>query len=79
MDDKLLIDQPISLLGLSRDFIEASRVMEFGTIKEILAIDPKELVAMEGFNYNWLCELVTFLNKHQLVHLLQPVPGKSHG
>jgi hypothetical protein len=79
MDEKSLIYQPISLLGLSKDFLNASKAMEFETIADVLAIEPMELVNREGFNYNWLGELVKFLSKHKLLYLLQPLPGNNRG
>lgn len=78
MDEKSLIRQPIVHLGFSKDFLNASKIMEVETIADVLAIEPLKLVDKKGFNYNWLCELSEFLNKHHMLHLLQPAPGKSH-
>lgn len=77
MDRQSLIDQPLTLLGLSSDFLNASRMMEFETIADILKVEPMDLVGRAGFNYNWLGELTEFLSKHHLLHILQPIPGKS--
>jgi hypothetical protein len=79
MDEKSFINQPISGLGLSNDFLKTSEKMAFGTIAEILKVDPVDLLKRDGFNYNWLGELIEFLTKHQLLHILQPIPGKSYG
>jgi hypothetical protein len=78
MDTVHLINQHISLLGLSTKFVNDSRTMQFETIADILAVNRDELVNKKGFNYNWFGELVTFLSEHQLVYLLQPPPGSSH-
>ena len=74
-----MITRPISLLGLSKDFLKASKAMGFETIADILAVQPMILVEKEGFNYNWLGELVKFLTKHKLLYLLQPLPGNNPG
>jgi hypothetical protein len=79
MESTALINQPISVLGLSKGFLQASKEMGFETIAGVLATDPAELVTKDGFNYNWLGELVRFLTKHELLDLLQPLPGKTHG
>jgi hypothetical protein len=79
MEDQSVIDQQIDCLGLSSEFVNTSRLMNFDRISEILKISPMELIGREGFNYNWLGELVKFLSKHQLTHLLQPMPGSIRG
>jgi hypothetical protein len=77
--DKDLIFKPLHSLGFSDKFMAASKEMEFEKINDILAVAPMELVEKKGFNYNWLGELVTYLSKHGLVYLLQPLPGKNPG
>jgi hypothetical protein len=79
MDEKFIINQPINLLGFSEGFLKASKAMGFNTIADMLAIEPMELVNKEGFNYNWLSELVKLLNEHELLYLLQPLPGNNRG
>jgi len=77
MDKKPLIEEQIGTLGFSREFLEASGKMGFGTIADVLAAGREELLKREGFSYHWLGELVTFLSEHKLIHLLQPMPGSN--
>ncbi|MDB4921233.1 hypothetical protein [Mucilaginibacter sp.] len=68
---------PIKKLGLGKEFNRQCKTMGFKTLHEVTLIEPMELVELDGFDYNWLSELVKFLNERQLLHLLQPLPGKS--
>jgi hypothetical protein len=52
-------------------------MMGYHTLQDILAEKPGVIFTQEGFDYNWLGELSKFLSKHQLLYLLQPLPGKS--
>lgn len=77
MEQLDILNRPISSLALSEGFISASSYMNFVTLGDILATPPAALLEKEGFNYNWLGELVKFLNSQKLLHLLQPLPGSS--
>ena len=79
MDKNPLLNRPINLLGLSNDFLSASKTMGFGTISEVIDTGLIDLVNKEGFNYHWLAELIEVLNKEGLLHLLQPLPGSIPG
>lgn len=78
IDEKNLVRQPFARLGFTQDFLKASKIMRLDTIADVLKVEPVDLVDKEGFNYNWLGELVKFLNDHELIHLLQPLPGNNH-
>jgi len=78
MEAQPIINQPIETLGFSPEFVEASGAMGFKTIADVVAAGPENLLKKEGFTYHWLAELATFLSGHKLLHLLQPVPGKSY-
>ena len=78
--DALTVKQTkLCLLGLSDDFCADSKRMGFDVLADVLALTPQELLNCDGFTYRWLGELITFLQERQLLHLLQPVPGKSSG
>jgi hypothetical protein len=79
MSDQSILTQQISLLNFSNDFILRCSQMGFQTLQEILNVSPSELVSNEHFSYGWLGELSANLNKHGLLQLLQPLPGKNHG
>jgi hypothetical protein len=79
MDTIALLSRPISELGFTDDFIARSRQMGFEALSDIMVTDPGELVRKAGFSYHWLAELSTFLQARRLLHLLQPMPGKSSG
>lgn len=76
MEAQPLINLSIGTLGFSPEFVESSGAMGFKTIADVLAAGRAALLKKEGFSYHWLSEPVTFLNRHKLVHLLQPMPGK---
>ena len=80
MEDKepLLARQPEEL-GLSPDFCKKCREMGFRTLSDILALPANELRERKGFNYLWLEELISLLDKHNILHLLQPIPGSIPG
>lgn len=79
MDGHELKQTTFDLLGFSEDFCTRCNVMGFAVPDDIFLLEPRELVSREGFTYEWLVELVTFLQERQLLHLLQPIPGKSSG
>jgi len=75
MEIKAIINQPVTDLGLGEEFTNDCKKMGFSTLKQILAKTPKELVSTDGFNYNWLGQLVSYLSSNQMLHFLQPFPG----
>jgi hypothetical protein len=74
-----LLDKAVAELGFSRDFCERCKMMHLGTLKEIVAVIPQELVRLNGFSYHWLAELSDCLNRQGMLHLLQPIPGRNRG
>ena len=68
---------PIKKLGLSKEFNMQCKVMGFETLNDVILTGPKQLLEKNGFSYTWLGELVKYLNKRKLLHLLQPIPGKT--
>ena len=76
--DKIL-DADINQLDFSDKFRRDCTQMGFSTLADVIAKKPEEIRMLKGFSYTWLGELSEFLNKHRLLHLLQPTPGKSYG
>lgn len=75
MEIKAIINQPITDLGLGEEFNNDCRTMGFSTLKQILVKTPNELISTDGFNYNFLGQLVTYLSANKMLHFLQPLPG----
>jgi hypothetical protein len=75
MEIKAIINKPITDLGLSEEFDSGCQKMGFGTLKQILIKTPTELISTDGFNYNRLGQLVTYLSVNKMLHFLQPLPG----
>jgi hypothetical protein len=75
MEIKTIINKPITDLGLGEEFDNGCHKMGFGTLKQILIKTPTELISTDGFNYNWLGQLVTYLSANKMLHFLQPLPG----
>jgi len=78
-NEQQLVTCPLDQLGLSHDFEKKSREMGFRTLADILALPAQELRDREGFSYRWLEELVSVLTSHNMLHLLQPLPGNIRG
>ena len=70
---------PISKLFFSHEFEWQCQEMGFEKLEDILLLQPEDLMAKPGFNYRWLGELSDFLTKNDLIHLLQPTPGRKFG
>ena len=70
---EVLINRPIPSLGLSKDFMERSRLMGYKSIYQIILMEPKEIIAQKAFTYEWLSELTEFMSKQGVLHLLQPL------
>jgi hypothetical protein len=77
MESHLILEQPVASLGFQEKFCVQCLGMGFHTISDVIATPPEQIVLKKEFSFSWLGELSEFLNKHSLLHLLQPVPGKS--
>jgi hypothetical protein len=73
------IGQPINRGHFSFEFIAASKEMGIQTVRDVIAIPPKELMSRKGFNYDWLGELIVVLRNNNLLNLLQGLPGNIPG
>lgn len=78
MNVSKILSSPFFTLGFSASFCESCKAMGFETLEDILLILPEQLVNKKGFNYSWLGELSVYLSNKGLLHLLQPIPGKSY-
>jgi hypothetical protein len=72
-----LLYRPVDQLGLSKTFVEKCHLMGFMTIGDALSLKPRDLSKRKEFSYTWLGELTDLLSMHQLLHLLQPLPGNN--
>lgn len=77
MSNEVFLDTTPERLGFSQDFCERCSAMRLTTLKEILQINPEDLVSRNGFSYHWLGELSDYLTKHGLQSLLQRLPGNT--
>ncbi|SDD99636.1 hypothetical protein SAMN05216464_103279 [Mucilaginibacter pineti] len=77
MEIKEVINKPVNELGVGKEFINGCERMGFKTLKDILVLTPKQLISKDGFNYNWLGDLVKYLSGNGLLHYLQPLPGRE--
>jgi len=71
MENQELLQTPINQLGFSPGFCKVCESMNFTKLTDITAIPPEQLIKKEGFNYSWLGELSSYLDKKGLLHLLQ--------
>jgi hypothetical protein len=76
MDPLEVLSKPLTKLGFDEQFCKQSKGMGFDKLEDICLILPEQLVKTEGFTYSWLRELIDHLDRHQLLYLLQPMPGK---
>ncbi len=67
----LVLQQPIKELPFSETFILRCKLMEFSTLAEIIATKEKEVMAHKEFNYIWFNELLDYLNKYDLLYLME--------
>ena len=56
-------------------FCEQSKQMGFNNLAEVLCVTAEDLIRREGFSYQWLAELSSFLSSKGILYLLQPIPG----
>jgi hypothetical protein len=77
MQIEAIINEPVTKLGLGEEFDNGCRQMGFNTLKDILILTPDQLITTDGFNYNWLGQLVRFLSENKLLYYLQPLPWQE--
>jgi hypothetical protein len=65
-----LFQRPINSLPFSEVFKLRSKLMGFYTLQDIIDTQKKVLFKKEDFNYIWLNELLDFLNKRNLLYIL---------
>jgi hypothetical protein len=68
------IEQP----EFSLKFCKQAEKMGFTTIGQIVNLKPIEIIAKDGFDYEWLGELKDYLMSKGLLNLLQPIPGRTY-
>jgi hypothetical protein len=77
MEERQLLAEPFGKLGFSPEFCMQAKTMGFDVLEDILVLKPEELLLRPGFSFGWLGELTAFLTRRGLLHLLQPIPGRS--
>ena len=70
-----ILSTEIKKLPLSENFYLRSKLMGFARVQDIVDMPASMLIKKEDFDYNWLGELVSFLNNNNMLHKLQPMPG----
>jgi hypothetical protein len=73
-----IMEQPLTTLEFSEEFLSACKKMGYGTLNEIVSDNPEVLVKRNGFSYHWLSELSRYLIKIDALHLLQVIRGNNH-
>jgi hypothetical protein len=73
-----IMEQPLTTLEFSEEFLSACKKMGYGTLQEIISDNPEALVKRKGFSYHWLSELSRYLIKIDALHLLQEIRGSNH-
>ena len=74
MDQEQLLKMPLNELDFSKDFLKTCGLMRMETLDDLLK-EKAGLVKKEHFSYLWLEELLSLLEEHKLLYLLQPLPG----
>ena len=70
-NEKKFKAQSIKQLHFSEDFKQVAKKLDFKTLDEILQNDAASLLKLAGFTYHMMQELVQFLVKNNLAHLLK--------
>gem|GEM_PF-1169210 len=65
-----LINLPIDELPLSETFKLRSKLMEFFTLQDIIALDQAKLFEREGYSEKWYFEFIDFLRRKEILFLL---------
>jgi hypothetical protein len=71
MNEKNIIQQPISELPLSKEFKAMAAAGAYNTLQDMLHLPVSILLLEEGFTYHYYEELRNFLNQHKLLGLLK--------
>ncbi|WP_133300168.1 hypothetical protein [Mucilaginibacter terrenus] len=79
MKDNLFLEKPLSETGLGRSFCMKGERMGISTVADVCRLPPAELIAKKDFSYHWLAVFTSYLEKNDMLHLLQPGPGRSSG
>lgn len=66
-----ILNNSLDSLTLSNEFKLKAKKLGFSNIQEISKTKPKVLLQMEGFDYNWLGELIDFLKAEGKLNVLQ--------
>lgn len=66
-----ILNNPLDSLPLSNEFKLKAKKLGFNNIEEISKTKPKILLQMDGFDYNWLGELIEFLQTERKLSVLQ--------
>jgi hypothetical protein len=70
-DNHAILNRPIGELAFSETFKTVAKEHGFSTLSEILYLDVPALLALRGFDYHIMTELVQFLEDHNAAHLLK--------
>ena len=71
MQNEQDINKLISELPFTEQFKLTANQMSFRTIADILEHDSAALIKMPGFNYHFLQEFVSYMEKNEITHLLK--------
>jgi len=77
MTQDQLIRQPLTELALTESFCLRSKLMGFGTIRDIIDTPVETILEKEDFSYSWLNELVRLMRANNMLYKLQPMPGST--
>jgi hypothetical protein len=79
MNHDEMLNKSFESCGFSPTFCLQAAKMGYNALRDVIEKSPMEIIANRDFTYTWLGELSEFLEKHKLLHLLQPTPGKNYG
>lgn len=66
-----LLDAPIKeVLGLDPDFKAQAQRLGFGTLRDIINCNKKQLFEQEGFTMSWWNRLLTYFERHGMLNRL---------
>lgn len=67
-----ILDQLITDLEMSREFKNATEILGFYKLKDLINIKTFEMEQLTGFNILLVHEYVSFLESHRLGELIDP-------